>query len=225
MDCVKLSVLLSVDRRFCTAGGCAKLVHAGDKILLRSSHEPRVIVKYTPAEFRALRLGFQAGEFDDDALEVRANPVRGLAQATAHAARGTSPPDTQKTGGQPSTLAGPAGPLAPIPLTDTGASKMKPRPPTVGNGHEAEQPERQPSTGDVPTPTTTAENESQPRVPRALLTVRSALILLMASLSAIGAGWLLYAAHHSFALAVLGGAAAFAAAVPFLNSVIDERSR
>jgi hypothetical protein len=77
---------------------------------------------------------------------------------------------------------------------------MKPRRPPVGNDHQAEQPERQ---------------------LRGLLTVRSAVILLFASLAAIGAGCLLYAAHHSFALAVLGGAAAFAAAVPFFNSVID----
>jgi hypothetical protein len=40
-------------------------VRTQDEILLRSSQEPRVIVKYTPEEFRALRLGFQAGEFDD----------------------------------------------------------------------------------------------------------------------------------------------------------------
>jgi hypothetical protein len=76
---------------------------------------------------------------------------------------------------------------------------MKPRPPSDGNAHP----------------------EGPGREPRPLLTVRSALILLLASLSAIGAGCLLYAAHHSFALAVLGGAAAFAAAVPLFNSVID----
>jgi Domain of unknown function (DUF397) len=50
---------------FCAAGECAELVRAEDKIFLRSSHDPKVIVKYSPEEFRALRLGFQAGEFDD----------------------------------------------------------------------------------------------------------------------------------------------------------------
>jgi hypothetical protein len=34
-------------------------------ILLRSSLAPRVVVKYTPEEFRALLRGIQAGEFDD----------------------------------------------------------------------------------------------------------------------------------------------------------------
>jgi hypothetical protein len=34
-------------------------------ILLRSSIRPRVVVRLTPDEFRALQLGIRAGEFDD----------------------------------------------------------------------------------------------------------------------------------------------------------------
>jgi hypothetical protein len=34
-------------------------------ILVRSSMAPGAVVKYTPEEFRALRLGIKAGEFDD----------------------------------------------------------------------------------------------------------------------------------------------------------------
>jgi hypothetical protein len=50
---------------FCAAGECAEIAKEGDKILLRSTLAPRAVVKYTPEEFRALRLGFQSGEFDD----------------------------------------------------------------------------------------------------------------------------------------------------------------
>lgn len=59
------------------------------------------------------------------------------------------------------------------------------------------------------------------REPRRLLPVRSALILLLAVLSAIGAGWLVYVAHHTIALAVLAGATAFAGAVYLFDSIID----
>jgi Domain of unknown function (DUF397) len=50
---------------FCAAGECAEIARKDDMILLRSSLAPRVIVKYTPEEFRALKLAFQSGEFDD----------------------------------------------------------------------------------------------------------------------------------------------------------------
>jgi hypothetical protein len=50
---------------FCAAGECAEVVRADDKVLVRSSHEPGVVVTYTPEEFRALLRGIQAGEFDD----------------------------------------------------------------------------------------------------------------------------------------------------------------
>lgn len=33
--------------------------------MLRSSVAPHAVVRYTPEEFRALRLAIQAGEFDD----------------------------------------------------------------------------------------------------------------------------------------------------------------
>ena len=50
---------------FCVQGECAEVTRQGDMILLRSSLAPRVVVRYTPEEFRALRLAIQAGEFDD----------------------------------------------------------------------------------------------------------------------------------------------------------------
>lgn len=59
---------------------------------------------------------------------------------------------------------------------------------------------------------------------RALLSLRSAYVLTMALLIALAAGGLLYAAHHSIALAVLGAGAAFAAAVTFLHWVIELRA-
>jgi hypothetical protein len=50
---------------FCATAECAELTHEDGMILLRSSLAPRVVVKYTPEEFRALLRGIQAGEFDD----------------------------------------------------------------------------------------------------------------------------------------------------------------
>lgn len=50
---------------FCAAGECAEIARKDDVILVRSTLAPRVVVRYTPEEFRALRLGFQSGEFDD----------------------------------------------------------------------------------------------------------------------------------------------------------------
>jgi hypothetical protein len=50
---------------FCAAGECAELAQQGEMILMRSSLAPHAIVKYTADEFRALRLSFQSGEFDD----------------------------------------------------------------------------------------------------------------------------------------------------------------
>jgi|HubBroStandDraft_4_1064222.scaffolds.fasta_scaffold1329113_1 hypothetical protein len=50
---------------FCAAGECAEVAKEQDMILLRSTLAPGVVVRYTLEEFRALRLGFQAGEFDD----------------------------------------------------------------------------------------------------------------------------------------------------------------
>ena len=56
---------------------------------------------------------------------------------------------------------------------------------------------------------------------RALLPLRSAFILTLALLVAIGAGVLLYAAHRSIALAVLGAGAAFAASATLFNWMIE----
>lgn len=50
---------------FCSGGECAEIRRKGDRILVRNSLAPRAVVAYTPEEFRALRLGIQAGEFDD----------------------------------------------------------------------------------------------------------------------------------------------------------------
>jgi hypothetical protein len=50
---------------FCVQGECAEIAWKNGMILLRSSLARRAVVRYTPEEFRALRLGMQAGEFDD----------------------------------------------------------------------------------------------------------------------------------------------------------------
>jgi len=50
---------------FCAANECAEVASKDGVIFLRSSLAPRIVVRYTPEEFRALRLGIQAGEFDD----------------------------------------------------------------------------------------------------------------------------------------------------------------
>ena len=50
---------------FCAANECAELASEDGMIMLRSSLAPGAVVTYTPEEFRALRLGIQAGEFDD----------------------------------------------------------------------------------------------------------------------------------------------------------------
>lgn len=50
---------------FCAQGECAEIASKDGMILVRSSLAPGKVVTYTPDEFRALRLGMQAGEFDD----------------------------------------------------------------------------------------------------------------------------------------------------------------
>lgn len=52
-------------RAACANGECAEVGQQGDMILMRSTLAPDVIVSYTAAEFRVLRLSFQAGQFDD----------------------------------------------------------------------------------------------------------------------------------------------------------------
>jgi hypothetical protein len=51
-------------------------------------------------------------------------------------------------------------------------------------------------------------------------TVRDALVLLLALITAVAAGWLFYAATRSVPLAILTGGAAFAAAWKFFDSLI-----
>jgi hypothetical protein len=57
--------------------------------------------------------------------------------------------------------------------------------------------------------------------PKGLLSVRSALVLSLSALSAIGGGGLLFAAHRTPALTVLGGLAIFAGALKLLDNMIE----
>jgi hypothetical protein len=50
---------------FCASSECAEVARKDNMILLRSSINPRVVVRLTPEEFQALRLGVKAGEFDE----------------------------------------------------------------------------------------------------------------------------------------------------------------
>lgn len=50
---------------YCANSECAEVTRDGDRILVRSTLSPEVVVTLTAAEFRALRKGIQAGEFDD----------------------------------------------------------------------------------------------------------------------------------------------------------------
>ena len=56
---------------------------------------------------------------------------------------------------------------------------------------------------------------------RQLLTVRSALIFLLAALTALGGAGLLLAAHRTAVLATFSGFGIFGLAVPFWNEVIE----
>ena len=58
----------------------------------------------------------------------------------------------------------------------------------------------------------------------ALLPLRSAFVLTLALLVALAVGGLLYVAHRSVALAVLGAGGAFAAAATLFNWMIELRS-
>jgi hypothetical protein len=57
--------------------------------------------------------------------------------------------------------------------------------------------------------------------PRGLLSVRSALVLTLAGLAALGGAGLLYAAHRPTALIVLGAVGIFAAALKLFDSMIE----
>jgi hypothetical protein len=61
----------------------------------------------------------------------------------------------------------------------------------------------------------------RPATRPALLTVRSAVVFLIAILTAIAAAVLLYAAHRSVPLAVLGSAMAFATALGLADKLIE----
>jgi len=50
---------------FCAGGECAQIARSHEMVLMRSTLAPRAVVRYTPEEFRALRLAFQNHEFDD----------------------------------------------------------------------------------------------------------------------------------------------------------------
>jgi hypothetical protein len=67
--------------------------------------------------------------------------------------------------------------------------------------------------------------EGEPDRPsRALLSVRSALVLTVALLVGFGAAALLYLAHRPVALIALGAAGFFGGALKLLNSLIELRS-
>ena len=57
--------------------------------------------------------------------------------------------------------------------------------------------------------------------PRKLLSVRSALVLTLAVLAALGGAALLYAAHRPVALIVLGAVGILAAALKLFDSMIE----
>jgi hypothetical protein len=57
--------------------------------------------------------------------------------------------------------------------------------------------------------------------PKALLSVRSAFVLTVAVLAALGGAGLFYAAHRPAALIVLGAVGIFAAALKLLDSLIE----
>lgn len=59
------------------------------------------------------------------------------------------------------------------------------------------------------------------RRPRGLLSVRSALVLTLAVLAALGGAVLLYAAHRPAALIALGAVGIFAAALKFFDEMIE----
>jgi hypothetical protein len=59
---------------------------------------------------------------------------------------------------------------------------------------------------------------------RRLLSVRSALVFSLSLLTAIGGGGLLYAAHRPHVLVILGALGIFAAAVRFIDGIIDDLS-
>lgn len=50
---------------YCANSECAEVAHQDGLVLLRSTLSPDDAVALTAEEFRALRLGIQAGEFDD----------------------------------------------------------------------------------------------------------------------------------------------------------------
>jgi hypothetical protein len=65
------------------------------------------------------------------------------------------------------------------------------------------------------------ENRESPRPPRKLLSVRSALVLTLAVLAALGGAGLLYLAHRPVALVVLGAIGILAAALKLFDSTIE----
>ena len=48
----------------CADAACVEVAAASDRILLRGSEEPRVVVSLTPAEWTAFLAGVKAGDFD-----------------------------------------------------------------------------------------------------------------------------------------------------------------
>ncbi len=48
----------------CGVGACAEAAVSGEKVLVRQSERPDIVVLFTPEEWRAFVKGVKAGEFD-----------------------------------------------------------------------------------------------------------------------------------------------------------------
>jgi Domain of unknown function (DUF397) len=48
---------------FCQNGECAEFTEYCGEVLLRSTRDPKIVVRFTPEEWDALVRGIQAGEF------------------------------------------------------------------------------------------------------------------------------------------------------------------
>lgn len=50
---------------FCSSSACLQIRRDGDRIAIRNTTRPEVVIVATPEEFRAWLDGARAGEFDD----------------------------------------------------------------------------------------------------------------------------------------------------------------
>lgn len=59
---------------FCAGGECVEVAPASGAVLVRSTADPRTVIRYSLEEWQAFVMGVQAGEFDD--LPRRASALR-----------------------------------------------------------------------------------------------------------------------------------------------------